>query len=391
MEFLDRIIKPKFSPEEEREFQKAFGENNLASARLVQFQIFLIFIAAGYLDFVLLGELATLMIFMRYILFAPILLALVAFTFTSYFKKYMQVTFCIAVAITSCYVTLFTLLNEDAIAMTYFAGSIILIFVGFVYVPMLFKYAAAMSVFIFAMCVTGLYFNESFSTAIIEAGILLLLGTLSLALSACYTNERNARLNYSYEKLLSRQNETLEESNVYLKELATIDALTGISNRGAFDARFLEEWKRAERAGTSLSILLIDVDFFKLYNDTYGHQKGDDCLVEIAAALKSMVRRAGDFVARYGGEEFVFIVSNTDHDKTLEYANNIREKVESLNVNHRSSKVASVVTLSIGVASTIPGDEKDFDCAQLLRLADRALYQAKTDGRNRVSDSTALS
>ena len=390
MEFFDRIIKPKFSGEEERRFRHWYSEKNLYPARLVQFQIFLVFIAAGYLDYVLLGELATLMIFMRYLLFTPLLIVIIVYTFTPYFKKHMQYTFCIAMGITACYVSLFTLLNADAVAMIYFVGSIIVVFVGFIYAPMLFNYAMGMAVFIFIICMMGVYFNKSFSSEIVEACMLLLLGTLLIALAACYTHERHARENYLYEKSLNLQKDTLQESNIYLQELATIDGLTGIANRRAFDTRLKDEWKRAERTKSHLSVLLLDIDFFKLYNDGYGHQKGDECLIRIAKALQLMVRRPGDFVARYGGEEFVFIVSDSDPDKVLLYAEAIRDTIEQLKISHEYSKVSPYVTSSLGVANIMPSQDEDINIEQLIRLADRALYQAKSDGRNIVIDSLKL-
>jgi diguanylate cyclase (GGDEF)-like protein len=384
MNLLTRIKRPVFSEEKELRFQKAYAEINVAPSRLIQGQICIIFLLAGYLDVVLLGELATLMVFLRYTLFAPIILLIFLFTLTPWFVKYMQVVFCVAVGVVSCYVSLFTFLNEDIIAMLYFCGSILAVFISFIYVPMLFNYAFVMSAFIFAFSITGLLYNESLTLEVIQACILLLMASIFVALIACYTNERNARLNFHYREMLKLQNESLQESNVLLKNLATNDGLTGIANRRSFDEHLLKEWQRAERSKNDLAILLLDVDYFKAYNDSYGHQKGDVCLQEIAKTLDAMVGRVGDFVARYGGEEFVMILPNAKMPQAKEFADKVRASIESLKIPHEKSSVSEFVTISIGVASVIPGKDEFSNSEILLREADRALYQAKYDGRNCV-------
>ena len=158
----------------------------------------------------------------------------------------------------------------------------------------------------------------------------------------------------------------------------------------SFDDRFKSEWHRAEREQTDLAILLMDVDFFKLYNDFYGHQQGDLCLKQVAQGLSEMVRRGGDFVARYGGEEFAILLPKTDLMSALTYAEKIRTHIAGLQIPHQVSKVVPYVTLSIGVASIIPGNEEDDSMERLLRNADRALYQAKARGRNQICELSSV-
>lgn len=388
MKFLERAKKPQFDPEEEKRFRDNFTEKNIAPSRLIQGQILIIFLLAGYLDLILLGELATLMVFLRYSVFAPMLFVVFLLSFTPFFKRHMQLMFSISVAIVSCYVALFTFLNEDIIAMLYFAGVILVVFVSFVYVPILFNYASVMSVFVFVMSLLGLLYNESLSLEVIQSSILILLASIGLSLTACYGNERNARLNFQYRELLNLEKDSLEARNNRLKTLASKDGLTGIANRRSFDERLQEEWQRAERSHTYLAVLLIDVDFFKPYNDFYGHQQGDECLQSLAKALDSAVGRVGDFVARYGGEEFVIILPNADTQHAFDFAEKVRQKIEALKLPHEKSPVSDVLTVSIGVASAIPGQGDYAESEILLRHADRALYQAKSDGRNRVINFT---
>jgi two-component system chemotaxis family response regulator WspR len=161
-----------------------------------------------------------------------------------------------------------------------------------------------------------------------------------------------------------------------------LDGLTGIANRRQFDKTLDQEWQRALRNCTELSLIMIDIDYFKLFNDTYGHQAGDDCLKSVALALARIVHRPSDIVARYGGEEFAVILPETDTEGTLRVAEKMREAVTRLNLRHDASKVSDKITLSIGVASMSPRGSDNPDI--LLAAADDALYRAKHAGRNRV-------
>lgn len=174
----------------------------------------------------------------------------------------------------------------------------------------------------------------------------------------------------------------LVELNKKLKKLSELDGLTGIPNRRRFDKLYIEEWERAKRDQLPLSVLLIDVDQFKEYNDHYGHQEGDRVLCTVAKALQNVPKRGTDFVARYGGDEFVAVLPNTDDFGATMVAKNMRSNIVSLQINHDYSQVAKHVTLTIGVATIIP--KIGLDHEKLLRMADKALYRAKDKGRNQV-------
>jgi len=173
----------------------------------------------------------------------------------------------------------------------------------------------------------------------------------------------------------------LELKNVELQRLSAIDGLTGIPNRRSFDEYIENEWRRAVREETNLALLLIDIDYFKKYNDGYGHQGGDDCLQKVAQALAGTMRRSSDMVARYGGEEFTVVLPNTDLDGAMVIAEELRLAVEKLALKHEFSDVADVVSISLGAAGIPPRCGED--CASLIALADAALYDAKEEGRNR--------
>jgi diguanylate cyclase (GGDEF)-like protein len=184
-------------------------------------------------------------------------------------------------------------------------------------------------------------------------------------------------------RLRVRNHLELKRYRDFLEDLSLVDGLTGIGNRRRFDEFLTREWRRSRRARTPLSLLLLDVDFFKAFNDRYGHAAGDDCLREVAATIAMLVRRPGDLCARYGGEEFAAILPHTDLPGARLLGERIREAVMALEIAHAGSSVAPVVTVSIGVAAIDPAAEPGPD--QLLRRADLRLYEAKTAGRNRVA------
>ncbi|NET51532.1 MAG: PleD family two-component system response regulator [Merismopedia sp. SIO2A8] len=174
----------------------------------------------------------------------------------------------------------------------------------------------------------------------------------------------------------------LERVNQKLKEHVITDALTGLANRRHFDECLDREWKRSLRDESTLALILCDIDYFKAYNDTYGHQAGDLCLQQVAQALKTKAaKRATDIVARYGGEEFAAILPGTGLDGALEVADRLKNGVRELGIPHQGARGShDHITISVGVASTVA--ERDILPSDLLNCADKALYHAKENGRN---------
>lgn len=177
----------------------------------------------------------------------------------------------------------------------------------------------------------------------------------------------------------------LRDQAQQMRTFSHIDGLTGVANRRRYDEYIEDEFRRARRNGKRLSLIMIDIDYFKPYNDTYGHQAGDSCLTIIAEMLGGALHRPGDLLARYGGEEFVVGLPCTDQEGALQIAESMRAKVEALAIPHMASKEYGHVTISLGVATMLPTHNVELD--ELQAAADKALYQAKREGRNRVAVS----
>lgn len=188
---------------------------------------------------------------------------------------------------------------------------------------------------------------------------------------------------------IAERTEALKTANEKLKQISIRDGLTGIANRRLFDEFLEREWRRMSRMKSHLSLILADVDYFKRYNDMYGHQQGDNCLVAVASAIAAQVRRPADLAARYGGEEFAIILPDTDIEGASHVAEQIRRAVVDMRIAHEGCKTAEFITLSLGVNTIVPGPEDDM--RTFVDEADQALYQAKRAGRNQSSLSSRQS
>lgn len=190
------------------------------------------------------------------------------------------------------------------------------------------------------------------------------------------------------ENELRENHKKLMQANLKLKKISSQDALTGIANRHGFDEYFLQEIKRAGRAKAALSLIMIDIDYFKNFNDAYGHQAGDKCLVEVATVLNKSLGRSEDLVARYGGEEFILILPGTNEGGALSFAESLRTKVEDLKIEHSDSIVNKFVTISLGVYTCYPDQTTTPEV--VIEQADKALYKAKKQGRNQFASGNVI-
>jgi diguanylate cyclase (GGDEF)-like protein len=209
--------------------------------------------------------------------------------------------------------------------------------------------------------------------ALVLAGMLAWAGSRTI---------RQIAIQHRLEHQLRIAQQGLEQRNSSLQVMALNDGLTGLANRRHFEESMIRELSRAERSGANLSVVLLDVDFFKKYNDSYGHVAGDDCLRNLALAIAAGANRPADLAVRYGGEEFAVILPNTDLDGALAVAENIRLAVAALALPHVGNP-PGVVTISAGVHSAQPTRD-NMNSAMFVKLADQALYEAKSGGRNRV-------
>ena len=193
--------------------------------------------------------------------------------------------------------------------------------------------------------------------------------------------DRQLVLEAEKRELLENRNAELARQADEAHFRANTDGLTQVSNRCCFDARLQKEWQRLMREQTWLSLILIDIDYFKNYNDFYGHLSGDDCLIQVAQTAAKQIKRPDDLFARYGGEEFIVLLPNTKIDGAIAVAESIQEAIRNLNIPHKDSKISEIVTISIELSSLIPTSDKLPD--HLIALSDKALYEAKHQGRDR--------
>lgn len=219
------------------------------------------------------------------------------------------------------------------------------------------------------------------STTVIDVVVLrfvLVMGLLAFLL------ERFGRMRAEALALqVAERTRQLEQANHQLLRLSYLDQLTGIANRRQFDTTLEWEWRRADRTASPLSLILIDIDFFKRFNDAYGHQRGDRCLQDVAQTLRHTVQRTSDVVARYGGEEFAVILPGSDVASAVALAEKLRESVRARAIPHAHSSIAPVVTISLGIATITPTAQDT--SGDLIALADQALYDAKHAGRDRYA------
>lgn len=176
----------------------------------------------------------------------------------------------------------------------------------------------------------------------------------------------------------------LEESVISLEKLSNQDGLTGIPNRYCFDEFISREIKRAKRDKSPISLIMIDIDFFKQFNDSYGHQAGDNCLIKVANTINESLKRPSDLAARYGGEEFVVVLPGSNEEGAIAFAEKVRQMIERLEIEHKGSNIHKKVTISLGIYTACPGESTDME--EMIENADKALYKAKAEGRNRTAN-----
>lgn len=259
-----------------------------------------------------------------------------------------------------------------------------------------------------AILLMGTLFRITLRWALMTTGIILLLMLISmlafsdlsgaevlvlfffvmaggvLSLYGQYNFERLQRQHYLAERVLAMHRNELHSANMVLENQASEDPLTGTVNRRGMEerlGRLIHQQKQRSAQDGNLFVLLFDIDFFKQYNDNYGHLAGDDCLRTVSAVVQSMVQSESDFLARYGGEEFLIVLNGIRLNDALVFAERVRDRIEKQGMEHRASRCSNVITISVGVAAWRRGI---IQCGDLIHLADEALYEAKRLGRNRV-------
>ncbi len=371
----------RFPPPLEEEFQADYSQRYRKHMQLSGLFGLIAILSCGLIDPFWMPEVAQQLWLIRVFIAIPIL-AILALSTTHLGDRYLQPI----IALCACiFVAGLVALSLTAIEpfKHYFSSAITMVMlVVFVLSRLQFYWGVLAAAIMLATLNVGFIGFSDASFKLLTINNFVFFASAVASLTGTFLVERGLRQNYLQSRLLSFEKHGLEEANLRLQYLTAIDGLTQLANRRSLDMTLTTEWQRAQRKQEPLAILMIDVDHFKLFNDHYGHQAGDECLKEVAAALKDFARRPGDLAARYGGEEFVIVLTGANARQANLVGEKVRDKILQLAIPHQHSSHGTV-TASIGVASTIP-DGKSGPEALVLE-ADRALYRAKKTGRNRVT------
>ena len=275
-------------------------------------------------------------------------------------------------------------LSRSPYAPLYHGGLVVVVMYGCVVQRLRFRFASALALAIYALHLGSILLSPPLRFPLRVPLDLFLFVIIAFTLVANYRLERDERMRYLLRCREAALRQRLAQTNVRLERMSRLDALTGVANRRHFQDYLSYVWTRATGDGAVVSLMMLDVDFFKAYNDRYGHPAGDDCLRRIAAALQISLRRPGDLIARFGGEEFIAVLPGTPAALAARAAERVRQSVEDLRLQHQGSRVGDgIVTVSIGVAAARPGSSAA-GAEALIAAADQMLYRAKNGGRNCV-------
>jgi len=351
----------------EKDFREAYLQENLPRGRLSGMIALVLLLGVTCLSFLLGGDGDLAINRTRLGVLLPILLAALVVAYHPALQRFYISTATVALCVfglVACYNGVQAAMEGKSYLI---AGLVLIVIYPCLFLGMLFDRAAALAVMLVAVFLgMGLFVGLDHNTLFYSTAILAAAATMGA--HACYNLEHAHRVNFLETRMLN--------------ELAERDGLTGLYNRRIFDDYIQRLWRQASREEVAIAIIFVDIDFFKLYNDIYGHQAGDDCLKRVASCLLRTAKRPFDFCARYGGEEFVMVLYGPPRDYAESLPEKIRRDVAALEIAHSGSEVANNVTVSVGAAIAPPGGGRSL--AGAIQIADEALYEAKAKGRNRV-------
>jgi diguanylate cyclase (GGDEF)-like protein len=361
----------------EKEFRDSFTAQNLPRARLSGLIALILVLAVTCIDLLLGQSTGGMLNTLRLGVLCPLLVALgAAISFPAVQRYYTEVV-AVGVTLIGFVVTYVVHLGALAGSSYLLAGLVLVVLYGCLFLGLLFNVAMSVSCLMIAAhfavgLFVGLPFDQLYYSTAILGGAAVIGGI------STYNLEYALRKSFIETRLLN--------------ELAERDGMTRLYNRRIFDAYVERLWRQSRREGTAVAIIFVDIDFFKVYNDLYGHQAGDDCLKRVAECIARGAKRPFDFAARYGGEEFVLVLYGPPEEYARDVLEQIRRDVLELEIPHGGSPVAKHVTVSVGLA--LASAETSRSLAGAIQTADEALYQAKREGRNRVvwkdSDSSEV-
>jgi diguanylate cyclase (GGDEF)-like protein len=359
--------KLKFTGLLERDFRDFYVAQNLPRARLSGLIALILVLAVTCIDLILGTPSTAPLNALRLGVLCPMLVVMGVAISLPAAQRYYTVLAAVGVTLIGIVVTYISQLAALQGASYVHAGLLLVILYACLFLGLLFNIAISIAALLVAAHLAmgfflGLPFNELFyMTAMLGAAAVI--GGIST-----YNLEHALRTNFLETRLLN--------------ELAERDGLTGLYNRRIFDDFILRVWRQSRREDIAIEIIFVDIDYFKIYNDLYGHQAGDDCLKRVASSISRCAKRPFDFAARYGGEEFVLVLYGPPKDYARSLPEQIRRDVMDLDIPHGGSKAAGCVTVSVGVALARAGSKRSLEGA--IQTADEAMYQAKSEGRNRV-------
>jgi len=372
--------KLRFPEQLEAEFQSDYSTRYLRQMRMAMLLGLIALAAVGLFDFYWMPTLAARLWSARLLFFLPMLL-IQGLSFTATGRHHIQT---LIVASAACAAGMLVLCSTIAIAPFadyYRSGLSLVILIVFVLSRLQFSKGALAAAIILGELNIGFACQGQHDLHLITPANFLILASATCSLVGTFMIERSVRQIYLQGQLLAFKVHDLEASNVQLKYQSAIDGLTQLANRSALDSTLAFEWRRAQRKRQAIALIMIDVDNFKLYNDHYGHQAGDECLRRVAAAIRDVARRPVDLAARYGGEEFCIVLTGAGAAQAAHIAERARAGIQQLAIPHLYSS-HGLITASFGIACLVPAPDSGPDT--LLLAADHALYQAKETGRNCV-------
>jgi diguanylate cyclase (GGDEF)-like protein len=381
-----RGFKLKFSARLEKLFENFNIQQRRRRYFIIGLIVLLFFDLFCIIDYLAIPEIYKTAWFIRLCIVTPIMIISMFINNSERFRNIMDyVAFGDIIIIFSSFIIIYGIINPVFMPISSFSGILITVVCGNIIARIPFWHA-----FVISSIIQLIYPSLSIVVIPIPAieiliNSIVLFTVIVITLIGNYQFEKELRRDTLLTLLFYVESIKLEESNRKLKELSILDSLTGLANRRLFDETIDMEWRVCIRRKTSISIIFIDIDYFKLFNDNYGHQAGDECLKRIAGKLKKHARRPHDLCARYGGEEFVIILPEIGISEAAELAEKIRIDIHKLQIKHDFSDIASHVTVSIGIAGTVPTLLLRYD--NLIQQADDALYAAKSGGRDRVAIS----
>ena len=352
------------------------------------------FIFNGFLlsDYLLVPDVFWLAVQVRLAVFTPAaVLVLLALTFQRDWLKHtfqptvVEGTVMVSGVVAAACLAFILASSQNPMSQYYHVGFMVVVVYGNVVQRLRFWYALAMSLAIYAIHIGGVLMLPAFNPRLTLPILALLAATVVFTLMTNYALERDERRHYLLTLTRSHVLHDLHDVQQRLHTLSRMDALTGLYNRRHFQAYLQQVWQRAQHDGSAVSVIVLDVDHFKRYNDHYGHPAGDACLARVAQAMGNALRQPGDLVARLGGEEFIAVLPSSDAAAAKVAAERVRQAVQHLGLPHAGSDTDTVVTVSVGVASLRA--QLNLSADALVVAADAALYDAKRAGRNRVASS----